>query len=131
NLQRLDYLRHRQSSESRQAEEPVSADIPRTSVFIEEVGKTWVDELVNPSPHEELAEVSPGEQLSLVVEGNRLVVTRQNGDRLGEVEPKTGDRMIQLMNEGNRYEVYALGLSPRSLRVILREVYRDPSSEHG
>jgi hypothetical protein len=130
NLQRLDYLRHRESGESRQIEEPVSADIPRTFVFIEEVGKTWVDELVNPSPHEELAEVSPGEQLNLTAEGNRLVVTRQNGDRLGEVEPKTADRMISLMKQGNRYEVYALGLSPRSLRVILREVYRDPSIAH-
>jgi len=29
------------------------------------------------------------------------------------------------MANGNQYEVYALGISSRSLRVILREVYRD------
>ena len=34
--------------------------------------------------------------------------------------------MIELIDGGNRYEVYALGLSSVSLRVILREVFRDP-----
>ena len=105
--------------------------LPRTSVFIEVVGKTWVDELVNPAAAELLADIPPGEQLLLVIEGDRLSVHRSDngepGSLVGVIEAKTAERMIGLAERGNRYEVYALGLSGQSLRVILREVHHDPS----
>lgn len=128
NLQRLELLRRGHVSEEQPSEqtEPTPT-IPRTNVFIEEVGKTWVDELVNPAALEHLANVSSGEHLQLTVEGERLVVTRQNGERLGEIEAKTAERLLELIAGGNRYEVYALGLSSTSLRVILREVFRSPN----
>jgi hypothetical protein len=126
NLQRLDLLRHQSASKkkTKKADETNHA-IPRTLVFIEEVGKTWVDELVNPLSMLELADVSSGEQLELSVKGKKLFVSRHGGKKLGEVEAKTAERLIELMSKGNRYEAYALGLSGNSLRVILREVYRD------
>ncbi len=124
NLQRLELLNQRASGAPPPA---IAADpMPRTAVFIEEVGKTWVDELVNPAPAPELAEVFPGEQVELKQEGNRLVVYRKDGRRLGEVEARTAERIIDLMRQGNRYEAYALGISGQSLRVILREVHRAP-----
>jgi tetratricopeptide (TPR) repeat protein len=127
NLQRLEMLRRTHGSEDQVLAEGDSLPIiPRTNVFIEEVGKTWVAELVNPVSIDELADVYSGEQLELVVEGQRLYVDRANGDRLGEIEVKTAERVIQLLADGNRYEVYALGLGLSSLRVILREVFRDP-----
>jgi len=124
NLQRLDLLRHQSTSKKKKSDE-ASHNIPRTLVFIKEVGKTWVDEIVNPVSMEELADVSSGEQLELSVKNKRLFVSRAGGKRLGEVEAKTAERLIELIGKGNRYEVYALGLSSRSLRIILREVYRD------
>jgi tetratricopeptide (TPR) repeat protein len=130
NLQRLEALRHRPSQGDDQGQEDAGGatlTMPKTAVFIEEVGKTWVDELVNPAPAEDLADVLPAEQLQLEVEGGRLVVRRQDGRRLGEVEAKTAERVIGLLNAGNRYEAYALGPSTQSLRVILRETFRDPS----
>jgi tetratricopeptide (TPR) repeat protein len=125
NLQRLELVHHRRGTDDGSQEQPRESVIPRTSVFIEEVGKTWVDELVNPAPMEELADIYSGEQLQLAVEDGRLIVVRANGQRVGEVEAKTAERMSELMAGGNRYEVFALGLSAASLRVILREVYRD------
>ncbi len=122
NLQRLEAL-VRQGSSLRDAS---AIAMPRTNVFIEEVGKTWVDELVNPVSAEELAEVFPGERLVLVVEDGRLIVNRPDDRRLGEIETKTGERMMQMMATGNRYEAYAIGISGQSLRVILREVFRNP-----
>jgi hypothetical protein len=101
--------------------------VPRTHVFIEEVGKTSVEELVNPLQIDELAQVAPGEQLQLSIEGRRLYVLDANGKRLGEIQTKVAERVVELQLGGNRYEVYALGLAAGSLRVILREVYRDPS----
>src|SRR5215211_7420331 len=128
NLQRLDLLRHQAASKKKSKKDKENSgnhNIPRTNVFIEEVGKTWVDELVNPLPSLELADVSSGEQLEISVKNKRMYVSRHGGKRLGEVEVKTAERLIELMAKGNRYEAYALGLSGNSLRVILREVYRD------
>lgn len=120
NLQRLDLLRKAAGEAT-----PSGASAPRSAVFIEEVGRTWVDEILNPVDLEQLALISPGEQLLLEQVGGQLFVTTTEGKRLGEIEPKTADRVIMLMSNGNQYEVYALGISSRSLRVILREVYRD------
>lgn len=122
NLQRLEHLRGRTEGEGGRM-----STVPRTHVFIEEVGKTSVEELVNPLSIDELAEVAPGEQLELEVDGKRLYILDANGKRLGEIQSKTAERVIELQAGGNRYEVYALGLASGSLRVILREVYRDPS----
>ena len=100
---------------------------PRTTVFIEEVGKTWVTELTNPVATISLAGIYSGQQLQLSVVEGRLVVSLSSGERVGEIERRTADRVIELMEGGNVYEVYALGLTTASLRVILREVHRDPS----
>ena len=136
NLQRLDTRRRAGVPEpiadlAADSEATARTTLPRTSVFIEEVGKTWVDELVNPASAELLADIPPGEQLVLVVEEDRLNVHRSDmgepGALLGVIEAKTAERMIGLAERGNRYEVYALGLSGQSLRVILREVHHDPS----
>lgn len=121
NLQRLEHLRGRTEGEGGRM-----STVPRTLVFIEEVGKTSVEELINPLGIDELAEVAPGEQLQLETDGTRLYIHDANGKRLGEIQSKIAERVVELQAGGNRYEVYALGLAAGSLRVILREVYRDP-----
>ena len=123
NLQRLETLRNRETT----GENPTPATIPNSAVFIEEVGKTWVDELANPADLTTLVEVSPGAKLNLKSADGHLIVVTDEGVRLGEVEARTGSRLIDLIEGGNVYEVYALGISGHSLRVILREVFRDPS----
>jgi len=125
NLQRLEILRGQANNGGDMARRPGA--MPRTSVFLEEVGKTWVDELVNPGDLQELADIYSGEQLTLSAEGDGLVVRRENGARLGDVEPKTAHRVIDLISGGNRYEIFALGLANQTLRYILRETHRDPS----
>jgi tetratricopeptide (TPR) repeat protein len=123
NLQRLEQLR------SHGVEvKPRSRQLaPRTSVFIQEVGKTWVDELARPASAEVMAEVWSGEALELEVASGRLIVKRSDGVYLGEIEQRTAVRVIELMRGGNTYEVYALGPSSAGLRIILRETYRHPS----
>ncbi len=125
NLQRLEIMRGPGGKFTAEVSRPGA--VPRTSVFLEEVGRTWVDELVNPGETLTLADISSGEQLVLNNEDDRLIVRRSNGDLLGEIEPKTGRRVLDLMRQGNRYEIYALGLAGQTLRIILREVLRDPA----
>lgn len=126
NLQRLEMLYSR-SEGLPEGEATTKAAIPRANVFIEEIGKTWVDELANPADLGQLAEVSPGEQLSVDVADSRVTVLSSRGAILGEVDSRIAQRIAELMQSGNRYEVYALGVSSQSLRVIIREVYKDPS----
>ncbi len=126
NLQRLEMLYSR-SEGLPEGETTTTSSIPRPNVFVEEIGKTWVDELANPAELGQLAEVSPGEKLNLEVADERVTVVSDNGVTLGEVDSRISQRIAELMKSGNRYEVYALGVSSHSLRVIIREVYRDPS----
>ena len=126
NLQRLETLYNRPGGEPKDGE--LSQDtIPRANVFIEEIGKTWVDELANPADYGQLAEVAPGSLLQMRQENGRLVIFSRDGVRVGEIADGTAGRIINMMDGGNKYEVYALGISGHSLRVILREVFKDPS----
>lgn len=127
NLQRLEMLYNR-SEGAPEGEAPNQSGLPRAQVFVEEVGRTWVDELANPLPGGRLAEISPGAQLELKVDDGKLYVV-EDGERLGEIEARVARRPIELIQGGNRFEVYALGISGQSLRVIIREVFRDPSQE--
>lgn len=124
NLQRLEMLYARPQGEDDQTVS--TSTIPRTTVFIEEVGKTWVDELANPADLGVLAQISPGEKLELEVVESKIQILGSSGERLGEVDARIAQRMVDLIAGGNEYEIYALGVSSQSLRVIIREVHKSP-----
>lgn len=126
NLQRLEMLYNRTDGTLEGADTAPTV-LPKANTFIEEIGKTWVDELANPADLPHLAEVSPGEQLQLSVEDGKVYLVSDDGLRLGEVGAPIGQRLADLIEGGNRYEAYALGISSQSLRVIIREIYKDPA----
>lgn len=128
NLQRLEML-YARAEGAPEGEDTTSASIPRITVFVEEIGKTWVDELANPAELGQLAEVSPGEQVTLEIGDSRVSVISGAGVPLGEVDSRIAQRIAELTRAGNRYEAYALGVSSQSLRIIIREVYKDPAVE--
>ena len=99
----------------------------RPGIFIEEVGKTYVDDLVNVAGQEVLTELSSGNQLTIEVTGDDVSVVDQTGRYIGQVEPRLAKRLIELLEIGNRYEVYVTSSSGQSVRVIIREAYKHPS----
>ena len=127
NLQRMEVIRRGDAEGDKSEVDQEATPFPRLAVFLEEVGKTWVTELANPALVSFLARIYAGQQLELSIDAGRLVVSTTTGTYVGEIERKTAERLVELINGGNIYEVFALGLSPNSLRVILREVHRDPS----
>lgn len=97
------------------------------SLFVEEAGKTALVKLRRPAPEELLTKMSAGDQVHLKVAGNRLIAENGDGEYLGEIEPKLGLRLIQLMAGGNRYQA-AMATSGRDGgKVIIKEVFQDPS----
>ena len=73
------------------------------------------------------AEVAPGEQVRLEIGEDKVTVVSNDGVHLGEVDSRIAQRIAELSRAGNRYEAYALGVSSQSLRIIIREVYKDPA----
>jgi tetratricopeptide (TPR) repeat protein len=126
NLQRLEMLYNRPDGTLEGTDTALST-LPKAGTFVEEIGKTWVDALANPADLSHLAEVSPGDQLRLEPEADKVYVLSEDGVRLGEIGAPMGQRLVELMALGNRYDAWALGISSQSLRVIIREVFKDPS----
>jgi len=126
NLQRLAHLTTSPplQASSSVATEPEGYLAPQ--MFIEEMGKTRTTSLVNPAPLKVLATMSAGDPVQLVVENRILVVLNVRGERLGEVEPKLGQRLIGFIKAGNRYSA-AISSIENSGHIIIRETFQHPS----
>lgn len=96
-------------------------------LFIEETGKTGVTTLVQPGPKEVVARMAAGDQVNLVPEGRALLVKNARGDYLGKVEPRLSQRLIDLMNGGNKYAAAVTSIGDGQLTIIIREIERHPS----
>ena len=94
--------------------------------FIEETGKAGVVNLYRLAPRERLARMVAGDRVYLKTEGPSLVVQDGSGEYLGQVEPGHGQRLIRLMNGGNKYTATVISAMEEMMTIILREVYQDP-----
>lgn len=127
NLQRLETIY--QADGADETAPPRTQQIPKANVFIEEIGKTWIDDLTHPVGNELLAQVSPGDALQLKVEGERVFVHTADDVLLGQIDQSIGSRMAKLIEIGHEFEIFALGQTMNSLRVIIREIAHAEESE--
>jgi hypothetical protein len=67
-----------------------------------------------------------GDQVHLKEEKQRLVVTSEDGDYLGEVDPRQGLRLVKLMRGGNRYGAAILHVEEDKVQVMIKEIYQHP-----
>lgn len=123
NLSRIEPLKNTESDEYA----PERSHSIRQGIFIEEVGKTYVDDLVNVADSSVLTELSSGDALSLTVEGEDVFVVDHAGRHVGQLEPRIARRMIDLLEMGNTYEVYVTSSTGQSVRVIIRELKKGPA----
>jgi len=68
-----------------------------------------------------------GDRVQLRIDGTDLIVENSRGTYLGRVQPEHGQRLARLMAGGNRYSAAIVSLTEGAVRVIVREVFRDPS----
>ncbi len=121
NLQRLSHLE--------QAEVTSEADSHKLEPqqFIEEVGKAGIVRLYHLATPEVLARTVAGDRLNLRIDGPNLIVESSRGESLGQVEPRYGQRLIRLMEGGNKYAASIISSSEMMATVIIREVYQHPN----
>jgi len=96
-------------------------------LFITEMGKAGVVNLRNVASGDVLAKMGFGNQVHLEARGQHLIVASEGGEYLGEVEPRQGLRLINLMRGGNKYDSAILNVEENKVQVIIKEVYQHPS----
>ena len=74
-----------------------------------------------------LARMVAGDRVHLKIDGCRLIVENSRGEYLGQVELKHGQRLIKLMEGGNKYSAAVISSAEDKMIIIIREVYQDPS----
>ena len=95
--------------------------------FIEEIGKAGVVSLYCLAPPEILARMVAGDRVYLKIDGANLIVANGSREYLGQAEPRHGQRLIKLMEGGNKYTAAIISSTEDMVTVIIREVYQDPS----
>jgi len=95
--------------------------------FIEETGKAGAVNLYCLAPPEVLAKTVAGSRVNLKIDGPNLRVENSLREYLGQVEPKHGQRLVKLMDGGNKYTATIISSTEESLTIMIREVYQAPS----
>lgn len=106
--------------------EPDKAQQVDTSLFIEEMGKSGVTTL-KPAHLKMLSTLSAGDEVALKRVGTRLTIETMSGEYIHDVEPKLALRLSRLIEGGNKYAAAVAGISPDSVRVIIKETFQDPT----
>lgn len=122
NLQRLEHI----GDEAPVSKEAGAAKVD-PSLFIEEIGKAGVLNLYQIAGSEILLKTMAGDKVVLKSKGISLAVETAKGEYLGLVPAKQGQRLIKLMNGGNKYTAVVVASNENSISVIIREIYQDPS----
>jgi tetratricopeptide (TPR) repeat protein len=124
NIDRLKVLMLAAGEKTVPAQEGSKAPV---SIFVEETGKTGFAFLTDLADPRQLAQVNPGDAVELTPEGNRLIA-HSNGVRIGVVEPRVAARLLKLIADGNRYAAGVTSLGDKDVRIILREIFQDPTN---
>lgn len=95
-------------------------------MFIEETGKTGVTTLLRPNT-EVSARMTAGDQVALERKNGSLIIQSLEGEYIGEIEPKLGQRLSKLMEGGNEYVAAISGLADNGVRVFIRETFQHGS----
>ncbi len=117
NLERLLHLEET-------ARPPKQGKVVSPYLFIEERGKSCMTALEKPAGLETLGRMAAGDSVKLRAKDHVLLVENQQGDYVGQVEPKLGMRLTRLMRGGNRYEAAIISVNPQDVSVIILETYR-------
>ncbi|MFV9503399.1 MAG: tetratricopeptide repeat protein [Oscillochloridaceae bacterium umkhey_bin13] len=99
-------------------------------MFITETGRTAITTLIDVPRSPAVEALVTGEKMDFRVEGRMVYVIDADGTVVGRLEPKLGQRLAELINGGNRYLAAIAQSDPRSVRLLIRETYQDPSQRN-
>jgi hypothetical protein len=95
-------------------------------MFIEETGKTGITTLARADMDVALR-MTAGDQVQLERQNGGLVIRAMDGEYVGDVEPRLGQRLVKLMEGGNEYVAAISALEDSSVKVFIRETFQHAS----
>lgn len=96
-------------------------------LFITETGRTCLTTLVDVPRSAIIEALVTGEKVELQIEGRNVLVIDADNNVIGRLEPKLAQRLNELMSGGNRYTAAIANISSSQIRLLIREIYQDPS----
>ncbi len=123
----VERLTRAEADENAQITPTISKTAFSLDIFMEEAGKSTTTSLIDTGDPSAFQRLTGGEQVQLVQDGAKLLVESRRGDHLGRVPPRLARRLTSLMDGGNRYAAAALHFADGEVRVIIREIFQEPS----
>jgi hypothetical protein len=96
-------------------------------LFITETGRTCLTTLVDVPRSTVVDSIVTGEKVELQLDGRNVMVIDADSNITGRLEPKLAQRLSELMSGGNRYAAAIANVTGPQIRVLIREIYQDPS----
>ena len=126
NRARLEQRRGSNAAATRHARKSTGAP----QLFIGESGKSATTVLRHTPRLLSLALVSPGDPVTLAVEHHGISVYADDGQYLGQIEPRLAHRLSRLIESGNTYAAAIVGVSGESISIIIHETSRHRSLQN-
>lgn len=95
--------------------------------FSSTVGKTGVVALTNVSRLDRIAAIGVGGAVRLTRRGQQVFAEGDEGEVLGELDPKHGARIAKLVQGGNEYSATVLATGEAGTQLLVREDFQHPS----
>ena len=96
-------------------------------IFIAEPGKTTIAKALPLPGANSQALPLPGDPLRLEPYGSVMRVLSRSGQPLGQLGASLSQRLICLIDSGNRYAAAVVGIQSRDVYVVIKETYQHPS----
>ena len=126
NRARLDQMRTGASATTRHARRASGAP----QLFIGESGKSAATTLKHTPRNLSPAMISPGDPVQLVIEHHGISAYSDDGEYLGQVDPRLGHRLSRLIEGGNTYEAAIIGANSEGISVMIHETSRHRSLQN-
>ena len=120
------------SETSKQARKAAGA----SQTFIEESGKSATtvlrnsNSLRNANGRKTTIHLAPSDPVVLSREKNTVMVKTLDGQLLGQLEPKMGNRLARLMDRGNKYSAVVVSVNDDGVSIMVRETFKHPSLQN-
>ena len=99
-------------------------------IFIEESGKSVSTILRNTKGNKAVRRLLASEQVVISAEKNTVTVCTLDGQLIGHLEPRLGNRLSRLMDGGNKYAAAVVTVNDESVSIIIKETFKHRSLQN-
>lgn len=94
----------------------------RTSLFIEEAGKTKTLLLKNVADRKTLSVLEPGDEVTLIIKRSKIFVQNMKKDYIGMLPDNISTRLITFMKGGNEYQACVKACDDKTVTIFMKEI---------